>query len=191
MHIWSAVFLWITDITALSLVLAIFEILIEHQYGWGGRLNPSGWGRKLFAETIVSEVCEKSYLTVYHVFTFAVVLPSLLFVQLLAAVHTGMLHPAYGSLFGAFHGGLLMEIGDVPFLPFLFLASIWFAILVVEDALWFALNWYYPRSWQDLLQGKIWWHTRWVSLGNIKLPRFYVTTPVVAVVLLALSLSVR
>jgi hypothetical protein len=39
------------------------------------------------------------------------------------------------------------------------------------------------------LSGNIWWHTRWLTLGSIKLPRFYVTTPVVAVAFLVASLA--
>jgi hypothetical protein len=82
-----------------------------------------------------------------------------------------------------------MRVGGVGLIPLLFLTAAWFSILVVEDALWFLLNWYYPKSMEDLLSGNIWWHTRWLTLGSIKLPRFYVTTPIVAVAFLVASLS--
>jgi len=179
MQTWIAVLMWMADVVVISLGLAVFEILIEQQHGWGGRLNPSGWGRRLFAGTFIAEICEKSYLTVYHVFMFAFVVPGILYAQVWMFTYLGFSRPAYGYLSAASRSGL-----------FLFLVSVWFSILVVEDALWFALNWYYPKSWEDLLQGRIWWHTRWITIGNIKLPRFYLTTPVVAVAFLILSLHV-
>lgn len=182
MRYWITLF-WLADIVVLSLGLAIFEILLERQYGWGGRLNTQGWGRRLFAGTFVSELAEKSYLTVYHVFTFVFVMPAILYAQFVLLKFLGVCQPVAGHL--------LMQVEGVRFAPFMCFLSIWFAILVVEDALWFALNWYYPESWKDLLAGNIWWHTRWVRLGRIKLPRFYLTTPLAAVALLLLSLSPR
>ena len=50
----------------------------------------------------------------------------------------------------------------------------WLLLCVVEDFLWFALNWYYPGSLRELIAGRIWWHTRWWRIGSIKLPGFYV-----------------
>ena len=58
---------------------------------------------------------------------------------------------------------------------------------MTEDFLWFALNWYYPESLQDLLAGDIWWHTQWVQMGHIKLPRFYIFTPVLVCIFLTAS----
>ena len=181
MQVWIAVLIWIADVAVLSFCLAIFEILLEKQHGWAGTLNPSGWGKRIFAETFVAEICEKPYLTLYHPFMFAFVVPGILYGQLWISKH----------LLSASRLSLLIKASDGTLSSFLFLASIWFSILVVEDALWFVLNWYYPESWSDLLRGQIWWHTRWVTIGSIKLPRFYLITPLVAVALLAISLSTR
>jgi hypothetical protein len=189
MQVWTIVLAWVLNVLGLSLALAIFEILIEKQNGWASAANPKGWGRKLFGGSILSEVCEKPYLTVYHLFVFAVVLPMVLWGELWLVASLGIGHPVFSRLFAAARANLVMHVGGVALIPLLFLTAAWFSILVVEDALWFLLNWYYPKSMEDLLSGNIWWHTRWLALGSIKLPRFYVTTPLVAAVLLVASLA--
>ena len=191
MQRWIIVLAWCINVLVLSLALAIFEILIERQNGWASAANPGGWGRKLFAESIISRICEKPYLTVYHLFVFVIVVPAILFGEFLFVESSGIGRPVYGRLLDAPKWYVVVQMGGVTITPILFLLAAWFSILVVEDLLWFVLNWYYPTSMQDLLSGNIWWHTQWVSMGRIKLPRFYVTTPLVAVALLALSLSPR
>ncbi|MFZ0816560.1 MAG: hypothetical protein WAM78_13630, partial [Candidatus Sulfotelmatobacter sp.] len=97
MQFWIALF-WFADVTVLSVGLAIFEILLERQYGWGGRLNTQGWGRRLFAGTFISELCEKSYLTVYHVFTFVFVMPAILYAQFVLLRFLGLCQSVAGHL---------------------------------------------------------------------------------------------
>jgi hypothetical protein len=189
MQVWMVVLAWFLNVLVLSLALAIFEILIEKQNGWASAANPNGWGRKLFGGSILSRVCEKHYLTVYHVFVFAVVVPMILWGELLLVESFGIGHPVFSRLFASSQAYWVMRVDGVALIPLLFLTAAWFSILVVEDALWFLLNWYYPTSMEDLLSGNIWWHTRWLTLGSIKLPRFYVTTPVVAVAFLVASLA--
>jgi hypothetical protein len=191
MQQWIVVLAWCLNVLFLSLALAIFEILIERQNGWASAANPSGWGRKLFAESVIARICEKPYLTVYHLFVFVIVVPAILFGEFLLVKSLGIGRPVYSRLLDAPKWYAMMQMGGVTVTPILFLLAAWFSILVVEDLLWFVLNWYYPKSMQDLLSGNIWWHTQWVSMGRIKLPRFYVTTPLVAVALLALSLNPR
>lgn len=180
---------WFLNVLGLSLVLAIFEILIERQNGWASAADPKGWGRKLFLGSVISRVCEKHYLTVYHVFVFALVIPMILWGELWLVASFGIGHPVFSRLVVAAQANLVMQVGGVALIPLLFLTAAWFSILVVEDALWFLLNWYYPKSMEDLLSGNIWWHTRWLTLGSIKLPRFYVTTPLVAAAFLVASLA--
>jgi len=60
-------------------------------------------------------------------------------------------------------------------------------LLGAEDFLWFALNWFYPGSLKDLLSGNVWWHSRWVSLGATKLPRFYLSLPLLSALFLFAS----
>jgi hypothetical protein len=63
----------------------------------------------------------------------------------------------------------------------------WLAICTMEDFLWFALNWYYPGSLNDLFAGKVWWHTQWIRVGAVKLPRCYLVASLLSAVLLAAS----
>jgi len=177
MQPWIVVLAWCGNVLFLSLALALFEIFFEKENGWASAANPRGAGRKLFHGSLLSEICEKPHLTAYHLFVFALVLPSILTGELWLVEAAGTGHH------------LVMKIGGVAFVPILFLIAAWFCIFVVEDLLWFLLNWHYPHSVQDLLSGKIWWHTRWLTLGSIKLPRFYFTTALVAAVFLAASLS--
>jgi hypothetical protein len=79
----------------------------------------------------------------------------------------------------------MWHAGSIWFVPLLSSIAAWLAICTVEDFLWFALNWYYPTSLHDLLSGKIWWHTRWVEIGRIKLPRCYVSALLLSCAFLA------
>jgi hypothetical protein len=185
MQPWVVVLGWCVNVLVLSLILAVFEILIERENGWASAANPNGWGRRLFSGSIISRICEKHYLTVYHVVMFALVVPCILVGELLLLPSAAAGH----HLFPAPKSYLVMLIGPVRVMPILFLGAAWFLILAVEDVLWFVLNWYYPSSMDDLLSGKIWWHTRWVTVGPINLPRFYLTTPLMAFALLTASLG--
>jgi hypothetical protein len=188
MQPWIMVMAWCLNVLVLSLGLAIFEILFEKENGWASATNPRRAGRELFRGSIIAAVCEKPYLTAYHLFVFLLIIPLILGGELLLLEAVGMGHPALSHWF--VHPGdyLVMQVGGVTFIPFLFLAAAWFCILVVEDLLWFLLNWHYPKSMEDLLAGKIWWHTRWLTLGSIKVPRFYLTISLVAVFFLTASL---
>jgi hypothetical protein len=189
MQPWIVVLAWCLNVLVLSLALALSEILLEKENGWASASNPKGGGRKLFGGSIISEICEKPYLTVYHLFIFLLVVPLILGGELLLVEFLGIGHPVFSRLFVGHATYLVMQVGGVTLIPVLFLTAAWFCIFVVEDLLWFLLNWYYPKSMEDLLSGKIWWHTRWLTLGSIKLPRFYLTIPLVAASFLAASLS--
>lgn len=93
---------------------------------------------------LIATIAEKHYLTRYHIVMFCGVLPLILVTEYLR-VRTGIL---------------------------LFVAS-WLAIGVLEDFLWFVLNWYFPGSLRMLLAGKIWWHPKYWAIGSIQLPRYY------------------
>jgi len=188
MQQWIVIFAWCGNVLVVSLALAIFEIVLERHNGWGSGLNPSGWGRKLFGESIISQICEKPYFTVYHLFTFLFIVPVLLVGELLLVNSLEIGHPVYSYLFLGSKPHFVMQVGEVRLIPLLFLTAGWLSILVVEDVLWFALNWHYPKSWAELLSGNIWWHTRWLNFGSIKLPRFYVTTQLLASAFLMASL---
>jgi hypothetical protein len=171
---------WGLNVLLLSLALAIVEIVVEKENGWASATDPNIAGRKLFSGSIISSICEKPYLTAYHLFIFVLIVPLVLGGELLLLQATGVGRPAVY---------LGMQIGGVTFVPLLFLTAAWLCIFVVEDFLWFLLNWHYPKSMDDLLSGNVWWHTRWLRLGSIKVPRFYLTVSMVAVLFLAASFS--
>jgi hypothetical protein len=170
--------LWTVDVTLLSSVLAVFEIVLERDRGWASALDERGWGKKLLAgNPLVRWVADKPYVTSYHLLVFGMLLPIVLWTQYQIGVHLG-----FGSALRSGH-----FIADL-----LFLFSALLAICVLEDFLWFALNWYYPRSLADLLAGDIWWHTDWIPFGrSMKLPRFYISVGSIALLVLAASFALR
>lgn len=160
MHCVTYILGWALDVLAISLAVAIFEIVLEKDQGWASARGNNFWGRPIWIHTWFSTIFEKQYVTVYHLGMFGVAIPGALIAEWLALRSAGIA------------------------LPLLSIVAAWLAITAVEDFLWFVLNWYYPSSLRDLLAGKIWWHTRWVRLGSISLPRFYLWTPVASLILL-------
>lgn len=169
---------WTVDVTLLSSALAVFEIVLERDRGWASALDERGWGRKLLAgNPLVRLIADKPYVTSYHLLVFGTILPIVLWTQYQIGVSLG-----FGAALGSGHA-----IADS-----MFLFSALLAICVFEDFLWFALNWYYPRSLSDLLTGNIWWHTEWIPLGrSVKLPRFYISVGSAALLVLAASFALR
>jgi len=166
---------WAADVTILSAILAVIEIVIEKDQGWASALNERGWGKKLLAGMTVLRWIDKPYVTAYHLLVFGALLPIVLWTQYRIGIFAG-----FGSASHTSH-----VVADV-----LFLFSAFLAICVLEDFFWFALNWYYPSSLTDLLAGDIWWHTGWISLGpSVKLPRFYISVGGIAICLLAISFA--
>jgi hypothetical protein len=164
---------WATDVTVLSTVLAVIEIVIEKDRGWAAAFNERGWGRKLLAGTPLLRWIDKPYVTSYHLLVFGALVPMVLWAQYRIALFAGF---ASGSRTGHLAADLLL------------LFSAFLAICVFEDFLWFAFNWYYPGSLKDLFAGDIWWHTSWIQLGaSVKLPRVYIAVGGIALCLLATS----
>jgi hypothetical protein len=167
--------MWAADVTVLSLILALIEIVLEKDQGWASTLNQRGWGRKFLEGTPLVRWIDKPYVTAYHLLVFGALLPIALWTQ----YRIGVL-AAFGSTAHTSHA-----VADG-----LFLFSAYLAICVFEDFLWFALNWYYPSSLTDLLAGEIWWHTGWVAVGRAaRLPRVYLSVGAIALGLLAVSLA--
>lgn len=163
---------WGTDVTILSALLALVEIVIEKDRGWASALSDRGWGRKLLEGSALARWIDKPYITSYHLLVFGALLPLALWAQYQA------------GWFAAFGLPRTHPVADG-----LFLVSAFLAVCILEDFLWFALNWYYPRSLADLLAGEIWWHTGWVALaGSVKLPRVYLSVGGIALCLLGASL---
>ena len=160
-------FLYLTNLVVLSTAVALFEIVLEKEKGWASGLDGRVWGRKFRFGGAVGWLFEKPYVTLYHLAMFGAVLPGIFFGEYALLLRRGSGLPTGGA-----------------WQPFVFFGSLWVAVCVVEDFLWFAMNWHYPRSLSDLFAGGIWWHTRWVRIGTVRLPRFYVWATLLAVVLL-------
>ena len=115
---------FLVNVFVLSLVLAIFEIWMEKDRGWGTGLGPF-WGKKFFKKSFISKASEKYYFTLYHIVMFGLIVPLILLGEYLWIFRTS---------------------------PLFYLAS-WVEIAVVEDFLWFVFNWYFPGSLRKLLAG--------------------------------------
>lgn len=166
---------WLTDVMLLSTILALVEIVIEKDRGWASAFSGLGLGKKFFAGTPFTRLIDKPYVTSYHLLVFGALLPLVLGIQYRAGVLAGF---PFSSRTGH-------TIADL-----LFFCSAFLAICILEDFLWFVLNWYYPSSLADLLAGKIWWHTNWISLGpSLKLPRVYLSVGAIALCLLGISFA--
>ncbi len=171
---------WFLHLAVLSSILAVYEILMEKGNGWASALNPNTWGRKIGEGTYFAQLIEKPYLTVYHIVMFGAIIPALLACELFA--FQSIAHPVVTrNVLAVWH------VGSITFMPLLSAIATWHGLCVLEDFLWFVLNWHYPTSLSDLLSGKIWWHTKWANVGRIKFPRYYISSAAQAAVFLALS----
>jgi hypothetical protein len=136
----------------------LFEKALEKRKGWASGLNPDGLGRQLWRGSFLACLVEKPYITVYHLLMFGGVLPAILFIQcsLVRLLSVGDNFTVRYQILAIWH------VGSVHFVPLYSCLAAWLAIGTTEDVLWFALNWYYPKSLEDLVSGNIWWHTRWI-----------------------------
>ncbi len=175
---------WLADVLVLSIALVLFEISLEKNQGWASGLSRDGLGKRLLQGSSIARLLEKPYITVYHLLMFGVIVPLILAGQcwiiraFWVSRTAGMRDAAWLAVW---------QVGAVSFVPLFSSIAAWLAISTTEDFLWFALNWHYPTSRQDLLSGNIWWHTRWVAFGKIKLPRCYISALILAGVFLWVS----
>jgi hypothetical protein len=153
----SALGLFLINVSVISVLLAIFEVAIEKNHGWATGFGKF-WGKRYFEGGLVAKVCEKKYITRYHLTMFCLVLPCILY-------------------------GEYLWVNTAP----LILMASWIEIGVVEDFLWFVINWHFPGSLRKLLSGDIWWHLAYWKIGSIKLPRFYFFSTAWAVALLLIQ----
>lgn len=158
--------LFLMNVLSIALVGALFEIWMEKDKGWGGALDKSRWYGKIVGEQnplmkFFAASTGVPYFFGYAVLMYFVLVPTVLVFQYSLFPH------------GAFYW-----------------IAIYFAILTVEDFLWFVLNPYFA-SLKELLKGpygNIWWHQRWVHLGRQHyLPRSYFVSSAIVLVFLALN----
>jgi hypothetical protein len=184
---WLYLVCWLTCVLVLSAVIALFEVVLEKNQGWASGFERRWMGRQLFHHGILLALIEKPYITVYHLLMFGGIVPLILAAECL------LIRFFWVSHIFAIRGSVLLtvwQVGSVRFLPWFSGIAAWLAICVIEDFLWFVFNWYYPASLHDLLSGNIWWHTRWVQVGRLKVPRFYLSTMLLVCALWSLSVYI-
>lgn len=142
------------------LLLAIFEIAIEKQYGWGGNFNEKHWYARKVSVPIHILTGTKPLL-LYHLVMLGIIYPVFLF-----------------NLSQVFAINNLLVIGGT------FIIS-----LAVEDFLWFLLNPYF-HSLKELLRGpkgNIWWHVKWQKIGSVYIPGSYITSLALAAIFFVIA----
>lgn len=136
--------IYAVHVVCIALPLALFEIIIEKDKGWGSGWNARHWYAKAFApkNTLMQSIRQSLHINEplnYHVIVFGVVIPAILILDGFFATKN-----------------ILLTI------------SIFFGILVFEDFFWFALNWNF-HSLRELLRGphgSISWHHSWIRIGS-------------------------
>ncbi len=160
--VWYAI-----NVLVVAVPLALFEIWLERfKTGWGGEFRSPFWGYKITWRPLCL-VMQKTYVTPYHLLMFGLVIPVTLVAQC-------WLTP-------------LPVVGPVYFL------ALWIGVATLEDFLWAALNWHYPRALHRMFHQGLSWHTKWIELTQeVKVPRFYITSPFwIAILLVIQHLIIR
>jgi len=162
-----SIYFYIFNIIIIALPLAIFEIIIEKDKGWGSGWDKNKWYAKKF---IPDNIIVKSLAKIlkiepplnYHALVFGFLLPVLFIAQYIYVVNDALL----------------------------LLASL-VSVLVFEDMFWFIFNWNFG-SFRQLLrgpEGSIWWIKGWVRIyKKYYLPKSYFIGLPISIILLVLSL---
>jgi len=156
MELWMKFLFFFINVFVLALPIAIGEILIERDKGWySGHPKDRWYTRKICENHLISRIVGVPYFSVSNI------LVGLIFLIILVAEYIFI------------------------FPHTLFLASVFIGGLVIEDFLWFLLNWYFPafRELSKGPNGSIWWHQKWLKISSRHyLPKSYLT------IIIALSL---
>jgi hypothetical protein len=148
----SKIITFLVNVIVLALPIAILEITLEKNTGWGSSFPKNKWYGKVIGENskiirAIVKLLGLPYFFGYLVFMYFFVLPIILISEYLTIIPNAAL-----------------------------LLAVYFAILITEDFLWFLMNWNF-NSLEELLKGptgKIWWHKRWVKIYKNKyLPMSY------------------
>lgn len=160
----NTIIAFVINVLLIALPIAVFEIIIEKDKGWGAGLPKNTWyGKQMtgrFFEAISRFAKVPNFLR-FQVAIYFILLPILIAVE------------------------YFLIVEDINFL-----IAVFFATLVTEDFLWFVINWNF-NSLSELLKGpngKIWWHKKWVRIWpDNYLPRSYFIAAILIVVFLFLS----
>lgn len=154
------------NILIIALPLALFEILIEKDKGWGSGWNKERWYAKSFAlENPVVQLMVRVFKTEsplnYHFLTFVVVIPSFFVFEYFYWTNNILL-----------------------------LCASFVGVIAFEDFFWYLLNWNFDALSQLLKgpSGTIWWHKRWTRISKkYYLPASYFLGFLLSFVLLLLA----
>ncbi|MFI5107281.1 MAG: hypothetical protein ACHP78_00380 [Terriglobales bacterium] len=159
-------FIYLLNIFALALPLAICEIFAEKQAGWGSGWPKNRWYAKPFAPNhsvvkLITNILQIESPLTYHVVTVVVIISLIYVCEYVYWTHNILL------LLASFIG-----------------------VLVFEDCFWFLFNWHFD-SLKQLLKGphgSIWWHKRWIRISRDHyLPASYFLAFSVSLTLLLLA----
>ena len=164
MLLWPKIIIFLVNVLAIATPIAILEIFLEKDRGWGSGFPKGKWyGKIIGANNYLVKNLVKiigiPYFFGYLVCMYFFVIPAVLILEYFIVA---------------------------PNIPLLL--AIYFTILVVEDFSWFLLNWNF-NSLKELLKGpngNIWWHKKWVRIYKDKyLPfSYFLAIPFVLFLLL-------
>ena len=159
---------YLLNIIVVALPLAIFEIFIEKNNGWGSGWSKNSWYTKKFLPNnnfvkFSTKIFKIEHPLNYHVLIFAVAVPFILILEYYYLTYN-----------------------------ILFFFAIFLGVLVAEDSLWFLLNWHFDAR-EQLLKGpngSIWWHKHWIKISkNYYLPTSYFSALLLSVLVLLIAKS--
>lgn len=168
--------LYLGNVFIIALPLAILEIWLEKfKAGWDSEFKHHFWGRKIEIK-ILLRMTDKAYITVYHFVMFGLLLPMIFILESF-------------FLFNILKNGFwITQFESTRFVPLIFFFAVWLGVTVVEDFFWFVLNWRYPEALGKLFKAELAWHTHWIGITKtIKVPRFYITGPIVVFILFIIN----
>ena len=157
---------FIINVLAIALWPALLEIWMEKDKGWGADLPKDTWYGRIIGENNAFMQWLTKTIGIPYFFGYAISMYFFLVPVTLLLEYHFFLRDGF------------------------FLLAVYFAVLAVEDFLWFVLNPYFS-SLRELLKGphgNIWWHKRWIKIsGNSYLPASYFSSLVLVTTFLLLS----
>ncbi len=157
---------FILNVLVIAIWPALLEIWMEEDKGWGADLPKDTWYGKIIGENnpfmmLLAKTIGVPYFFGYAIFMYFFLVPAVLLLEYSFFLHDGF-----------------------------FILAVYFAVLAVEDFLWFVLNPYFS-SLRELLKGpygSIWWHKRWVKVSkNAYFPSSYFSSLLLVIIFLLLS----
>ena len=110
---------------------------------------------------------EKKYIAVYHVVMFGLILPAIYIGEYALLCHN------------THHYDWTVEFWDVVLVAPVYLIAVWMGVAVLEDFLYFLLNWHFPNALDRFWRGEMTCHTRYTRICATKVvPHFYITTAI-------------